>query len=450
MSLLSSFWKKPALKVQDPENSQRGKGESWAGYDVGPNGAMRLSAWWSGVRLYGETIGALPCAVYEKMPDGSKKPRPDHWLYALIHDSPNIDQTAAEFWERTVIDLTMHGNAYALMDKRGDGSVIALTPLSASPGDMDRKRDASGILRYSFTLRGKRYVGLTEDDVFHIRGFGDDGNGGGLSVLSFARQSLGFAEAIGRSAGSYFRHGMKNSIFFTAPPGVKMLPDQRKEFRENFIDPYKGGEALNAGLLEVGFDVKAVSLPPKDAEMLLTWRFSIEEQCRWLRIPPVLIGHAAQGQTMWGSGIEQIMLGWYVLGLRPYLVRIEQAIKKRLLPTVDRGKIFAEFLFEGLFRADSAGRAALLSSLGQNGYLTRNEGRAMDNRPPMPGGDVLTVQSNLVALDQLGKEQGAPAQQLRSAMMNLLFGGDLDAIVDARVKTMLGHNGGPPLREEES
>jgi HK97 family phage portal protein len=452
MNWLSRWWRKPALKVQDPENSRRGKSDTWSGYDVGADGALRISTWWSGVRLYGETIGALPCAVYEKQTDGSKKSNTDHWLYNLVHESPNSDQTAAEYWESVVIDLAVHGNAYALKAKRDDGSIISLTPLSADPGDMKRRRDQSGILRYTFTHRGKRYVDLTEDDVFHIRGFGDDGEGGGLSTLAYARESLGFSEAIAASAGTYFRNGMKNSIFFTQPPGGKaMTSDQRKDFRTAFIEPYLGGEGLNAGLLEHGFDVKSVSLPPKDAEMLLTWRFSIEDLCRWLRIPPVLVGHAAQGQTMWGSGIEQIMLGWYVLGLRPYLTRIEQAIKKRLLPPAERGKVYAEFLFEGLFRADSVGRAALLASLGQNGYLTRNEGRAMDNKPPMPGGDVLTVQSNLVPLDQLGKVTSAsPEQQLRSALMNMLFGGDVDSLIEAKMKSIMGHNGGPPLDKEDA
>ncbi|WP_461350120.1 phage portal protein [Bradyrhizobium liaoningense] len=428
-----------------PQNSRRGSGDNWAGRDVGPDGAMRLSSFWSCVRLNSETISTLPLGIYERQRDGSKAPADGHLLYGTLHDSPNADQTAAEFWESQVISLCIFGNAYSLKDKREDGSIISLTPLSAAPGDMDRKRDDRGVLRYSFTHRGKRYIGLTEDDVFHIRGFGDDGNGGGLSVIAFARQSLAIAEAIGASAGATFKNGMKSSIFFTAPPGVKMDQGQRSDFRKVFIDPYIGGEAVNAGLLEHGFDVKAVSLPPKDAEMLLTWRFSVEDICRWLRVPPVLIGHSADGQTMWGSGIEQIMLGWLTLGLRPYLTRIEQAIKKRLVVPKERGRIFAEFNVEGLLRADSAGRAALLSSLGQNGYLTRNEGRALDNRPPMPGGDVLTVQSNLVPLDQLGKLQVGPVQQLRSAMMNLLFGGDIDAVVEAKMKALIGHNGGPPL-----
>lgn len=396
---LLSWWSKPALKVQDPENSRRLYSSTWSGRDVGPQGAMQLAAWWAGVRLISETVATLPIGVYERQSDGSKASKSDHALYSLLHDSPNADQTAAEFWENQVAALCITGNSYALKDKRGDGSVISLTPINST---VDVRRDDNGDLRYRFAFRGDRYD-VTEEDVFHIRGFGDDGNGRGLSPVEYARQTLGIAEAIGAATGGHFKAGMKSSVFFTAPQGVKLTPDQRGDFRKAFIDPYIGGEATNAGLLEHGFDVKSVSINARDAELLLSWKFSVEEICRWLRVPPVLVGHAAEGQTMWGSGIEQIMLGWLTLGLRPYLTRIEQAIKKRLIVPAERGKIFAEFNVEGLLRADSAGRAALMSSLGQNGYLTRNEGRALDNRPPMPGGDVLTVQSNLVPLDMLGK-----------------------------------------------
>jgi len=416
---LLSWWKKPALKVQDPENSRRGQSDTWAGRDVGPDGAMQLSTYWSCVRLHGETVGTLPIGVFEKAKDGSKQPVTSHWLADLLQDSPNAEQTTAEFIEGQVVSMCIHGNAYALKDKRDDKSIISLTPLSAAPGDMSRKRDAQGVLRYSFTHRGRPYRDLTEDEIFHVRGFGDDGNGGGLSVVQYARQSLAIAEGVEASSGATFRNGMKSSIFFTSPPGVKMTPEQRGDFRKAFIDPYVGGEATNAGLLEQGFDVKTVSLPPKDAELLLTRRFSVEDICRWLRTPPVLIGHAAEGQTMWGSGVEQIMLGWLTLGLRPYLTRYEKSIKKRLLRPADRARgIYAEFNVEGLLRADSAGRASLMSSLVQNGLLTRNEGRALDNRPPMPGGDVLTVQSALVPLEMLHTvgAGGASSEQARNAL----------------------------------
>lgn len=398
---LSSWWRKPALKVRDPENSSSRRTDTWAGRAVGPEGAMQLATWWACVRLNSETVGTLPGGVFERT-EGGKRARPDHSLYALLHDSPNADQTAAEFWEGVVAALCIFGNSYAMKEKRADGTLVALTPLSADPAFMNVRRDESGVLRYRFVYRGKQYD-LTEDDIFHVRGFGVGGDLG-LSPVAYARQTLSIAEAIEASAGSTFKNGMKSSVFFTAPPNVKLNNDQRSDFKKTFIDPFIGADAAaSAGILEHGFDVKTVSLPPKDAEMLLSWKFSTEEICRWLRTPPVLIGHAAEGQTMWGSGIEQIMLGWLTLGLRPYLTRIEQAVKKRLITPAERTKIFFEFNVEGLLRADSAGRAALMSSLGQNGYLTRNEGRALDNREPMPGGDVLTVQANLVPLDMLGK-----------------------------------------------
>lgn len=436
------WWKKPALKVQDPENSRRGsQSETWAGRAPGVDGAMQLATWFSGVRCTAETVGTLPMGFYKRQADGGKEAATDHYLYDLLHDSPNADQTAAEFWEGVIVCLCNHGDFFARKEFLGD-RLISLTPLSPARGDMDVKRDTNGVLRYRYVYRGKA-ENDTEDKIFHIRGFGDGGDRG-LPLVYLARQTLAISEAIAASTGATFKNGMRASAFFTAPPNVKMNADQRKEFKETFIDPYVGAEATaSAGLLEHGFDVKTVSLSPKDAELLMSWKFSIEEICRWIRIPPILIGHTGEGQTMWGSGIEQIMLAWLTLGLRPYLTRIEQAIKKRLIVPAQRKLFFAEFNVEGLLRADSAGRAALLSALGQNGFLTRNEGRALDNRPSMPGGNILTVQSNLVPLDQLGKTVAGVDQQARSAMSNWLFGGDLGAMIQQHVRAAIGNGPRP-------
>jgi len=125
--------------------------------------------------------------------------------------------------------------------------------------------------------------------------------------------------------------------------------------------------------------------------------------CRWFDIPPVLIGHS--GQTTWGSGIEQIMLGWLTLGLRSHLKRIEQAIWLRLLTGAEQANYYAKFNVDALLRADSAGRALQMASLAQNGLRTRDELRALDDLPPIAGGDFATVQSNLFPLDKIGSPE---------------------------------------------
>ena len=137
--------------------------------------------------------------------------------------------------------------------------------------------------------------------------------------------------------------------------------------------------------------------------MLQTRAFNIEDICRWFRVWPGLIGHNAQGQTMWGSGVEQMLIGFLTFSLRPWLTRIEQAIRKNLLAPGERNRYFAEFSIEGLLRADSAARAAFYSTMTQNGLMSRNEARQKENLPPRPGADQLTVQANLLPIDLLGK-----------------------------------------------
>ena len=77
-------------------------------------------------------------------------------------------------------------------------------------------------------------------------------------------------------------------------------------------------------------------------------------------------------------------------------------MNRALVAPAERGRVWAEFSLEGLLRADSEARAKLYASGAQNGWLTRNEIRRLENRPPVDGGDVLTAQSNLLPIDKLG------------------------------------------------
>lgn len=156
---------------------------------------------------------------------------------------------------------------------------------------------------------------------------------------------------------------------------------------------------------------QALTMDPEDAQLIETRGFNVDQVCRIFRVPPFMVGHT-QNSTSWGTGLEQQQIGFLTFAMRPYLVRIEQSIRKQLLKPSERSSFYAEFVIEGLMRADSSGRAALYTSAGQNGWMTRNEMRRRENLPPIEGGDTLTVQSNLVPLDQLGKQ---PARRVQPA-----------------------------------
>ncbi|MFY1885897.1 phage portal protein [Achromobacter xylosoxidans] len=147
--------------------------------------------------------------------------------------------------------------------------------------------------------------------------------------------------------------------------------------------------------------------------------FSIEQLCRWMcNVPPVLIGHAAQGQTMWGSGVEQLLMGWKVTGLNPLIIKIEQSLNG-LFPPSERERYYVKFSLQGLLRADAKGRAALYASGLQNAYLSPNEIIELEDGEPYEGGDRHFVQANLVPVDQIGKED-ATQGKAREALLDWL------------------------------
>lgn len=370
----------------------------WAGHTVTPEKAMQRSAAWACVRMNARTIGSLPLKVFEKTTDGSRRVAKDHPLAAILADSPNAEQSPMEFWEGQGTALNLRGAAYA--EKMWLGNrLVALEPMN--PDGVTVYRTRSGERRYKYrTASGLRDMGSRE--VFHLRGFGAGGDNG-LSPIGYGRQTLSSATAAEEVAGRTFSSGLQLSGFVEDQPGARTTHDQRKDLVKLF-DEFGGSERAGKVMpLPPGFTFKPLGLTPEDAQLLETRRFNIEEICRWFGVFPILIGHSADGQTMWGSGVEQINLAWLTLYLGPELQRIEQAIEKQLLSATDRQRFYVEFNVDALLRADSAGRAALMSVQAQNGLKTRNELRAKDNDPPMAGGDMLTVQSNLVPLDKLGQ-----------------------------------------------
>lgn len=368
--------------------------------------AMKLSSWWAACRLITETTATLPMGFLQDMPNGDRKPRKDLQIHTLLHDQPNDWQTPVEFWEGRVGPLNWAGNSFCEIKRIGN-RIVALHPMPAAQTDLVRDHKTNDRV-YKFTDRGKTYD-LPPEKVFHIKGYAPNDEDLGLSPISYAARSLSNALSADRAAGKMYSSGLRAAGYFVAPED--MDEDQRQNFKKNYLNPASGSK--NEGgtvILPPGFDFKTFNITSKDAELLLSRAYSVEDVARWMGVPPILIGHAGAGQTMWGSGVEQIILGWLVLGQRARLRRIESAVNYRLLTGAQRSEgIKFEFNVEGLLRADSAARAALMSTLAQNGLRTRNELRTIDNYNKMDGADELTVQSNLVPLEKLGAVPAAPS-----------------------------------------
>jgi len=325
--------------------------ESYSGKPVTVDSALQLAAVWACVRLISETVATLPLGVYATDSFGSKTPAQDHDLYFLLHDQPNGDMTAVEFWEAMVACVLLYGNAYAEIVRNPLGQVVSLVPM---PPDrvMVRRRD-DGSVSYIYSDPFGKAADLNESQVFHIKGFSVNGLFG-LSPIAYARHSFGAAQATDEASAKIFANGMRPSGYMKTE--AVLTPEQRGR-AQGLIEAFKGSHNLGkVPLLEAGWTYQQLSIPPEDAQMLQTRGFQVEEICRWFRVPPWMIGHTSNS-TSWGTGLEQQMLGFLTYTLRPYLARIEMTVRKCLLPPQERGRVYAEFNCEGLLRADSAGRA---------------------------------------------------------------------------------------------
>lgn len=382
---------------------------NFSGKNVTVNSALQLSAAWACVRLISETLSTLPMNLYRDT-GGAKVIAKDHQLYSLLHTQPNADMTAVVFWQAYVASMLLWGAAY--VEKRMSGGAITSFEFLL-PNLVSRRALPSGALEWSYDdpVTKRRRV-IPESRMWHTPAFTIDGING-LSPISMGANVFGGAMAADEASAHTFKNGMKSSGLVMMDAVLK--PDQREDIRQHVKKVSDTGGVM---VLEKGADFQQLSMNPQDAELLSTRAFNVEEICRWFRVPPFMVGHSEK-VTSWGTGIESQMIGFVTFVLRPWCVRIEQSIKKNLLAPSERTTYSAEFALEGLLRGDSAARAAFYGSMTQNGIMTRDDCRKLENLEPMGGNaDVLTVQSNMLPIDKLGET--TPGKSAQDALKNWL------------------------------
>lgn len=253
---------------------------------------------------------------------------------------------------------------------------------------------------YEYTI-GTDVAVYSAENVLHIKG---PGNGTiGLSRLEYMRGTTDELAKAQTSASKMFGNSGK-------PTGVLMIDKtltdpQRLSLQTRFAEMQQGSTS-RLYVLEANMKYQQLSISPQEQQLLETRNYGIEEVCRWFDVPPILVHHS--NVTAWGSGIEQIVDGFHKLTIRPLLVSIEQAIRKRVMTAKQRASMAAEFNQDALLRGSLKDRMEIYAKASQNGIFTRNECRQYENLPPDKDGDKLTAQSNLVPLAALGqvKPQG--------------------------------------------
>jgi HK97 family phage portal protein len=371
-------------------------GQSYSGVTVTADNALQASAVYACVKVLAETIASLPLVIYRKRPDGGKDIATDHYLYPILHDSPNSFQTAIEFRECQVGHVCLRGNTYGQIVRFG-GKVEGILPLN--PSRMDIKV-VNGKILYYYTPESGASVIFEEDGVWHIRNFpvsnslsGSAPEGlVGLSPISAARQSVGLQLAGEKYQAKVFANASRPSGALKFPVGKTLKEDALKRLKQSIADATTGDNAHGLLVLEDGLEWQQMGISNQDAQFLELRNFQIADIARIYRVPLVLIGGAGQfDKTATYASAEQFFISFATYTIRPWCVRIEQSANKYLLTEEDRrAGYFVEHNMSGLLRGDTQARYAAYSIARQGAWMSANEIRALENMNPIPGGNEYT------------------------------------------------------------
>ena len=399
-----------------PKNSTVGSryafymGGSSSGKAVTERSAMQMTAVYACVRILSEAIAGLPLHMYRYKEDGGKEKAIDHPLYLLLHDEPNPEMSSFVFRETLMTHLLLWGNAYAQIIRNGKGEIIALYPLM--PNKMQVSRDERGRLFYSYQKSqeelpkdNRQTVILDPSDVLHIPGLGFDGLVG-YSPIAMAKNAIGLAIATEEYGSKFFANGATPSGVLEHPGTIK----DPERLRESWQKTFGGSRNSNkTAILEEGLKYKPISISPNEAQFLETRKFQINEIARIFRVPPHMVGDLEKSSF---SNIEQQSLEFVKYTLDPWVIRWEQSIQRTLLTQEEKKSYFVKFNVEGLLRGDYQSRMSGYATARQNGWMSANDIRELENLDRIPaedGGDLYLVNGNMIpimgTLHHKGKEE---------------------------------------------
>lgn len=366
---------------------------SWSGMSVSESTALNCSTVWACVRVISDAVASLPLRLYRRSgPNGEDRVRAtDHPLYSLLSELPNPDQTSLDWRSASHAHLMMWGNCFSQIIRSSDGRIIELAPIT--PDRIAYDFDEYGRMVYKVANIKGAVETWDSSKIFHVRGLGFDGRWG-YSVISHARNTIGLAMSQEKYGAKFFSSGGRVP-YVLEHPGNWKNDEAAKQFRETWEAAY-GGENWHKGvILTGGMKYAQIGLKPEDAQFLASRQFQVPDICRWFRVSPHLVGDLSRATF---SNIEHLGIEFYTQTLYYWLRAWEQAITRCLLTKEERKTYYAEFDTSAILRGDYKTRMEGYSIGRQNGWLSANDIRRMENMNPIDGGDVYTIQLNMQPL----------------------------------------------------
>ena len=360
-----------------------------AGVDVNSRTALQCSAVYACVGLLAESIAQLPIKVYRGFDDERREDR-GSWIYRLLASKPCPWLTSFNWRELAMMCLCLRGDFYAYKVRDGAGRVVELLPLL--PGMVQVRQLPTWELQYNVIFQNGESKIVTQRELFHVMYRSLDGVRG-ISPVACQRETIGLALAAMNHGASTFSNGAKPSGILSVPGNLS--DTAMKRLKTDWQSAYSGENAGATAVLEQGTKFEPLSMTNADAQFLETRKFQVEDIARVFGVPLFMI-QSTEKTTSWGTGIEQMSMGFVRYTLLPWVKRWEQAIWRDLIDDAGENDLEVRFNLDGLQRGAINSRFDAYNKGIQMGVYSPNEVREMEDMNPREGGDIYLTPANMV------------------------------------------------------
>jgi HK97 family phage portal protein len=337
-----------------------------AGEPVTIDSALRLSTVWGCVRLLADSVSTLPLHVY-RGDDRAPIPTPP----LLARPSADFPELADWLWA-CMASLLLRGNAWGVITNRaGAGLLPAQVDLVHPDRVAVTVEDGQNVIR----IGGVKYDRAA---LFHVKAYPFPGSMLGLSPIAYARESIGLGLGAERYGAQFFDDAAIPSGVLTSDQRIGQ--EKADELKARWKQRHKSRRDI--AVLGDGAKFQAITIAPDEAQFIQTQKFSVATICRFYGVPPEMMAGETAGHEAYTSP-EMRGTDFLTFILRPWLYRVERAISSQLLASTQTAKFNAG----GFVRATLRDRYEAHRIGIEAGFLTRNEARELEDRPPIAGLD---------------------------------------------------------------
>ena len=359
--------------------------------------AMSLVTFYRGLNILAGTIAGLPFNTFKETTinghDGKELDKGNP-VYFLLKKQPNQWQTPFEFKRLMMAWLILRGNAYAEKIVNGSGVITQLIP--RDPDYITAFMAPDGKRAYMYRPpQGKERI-ILQDEMCHWMNLSLDGIEG-VGVIENHARTLGMSIGAEKHGASLYKNGSRPGGVLEHP--TKLGPDAHKLLLDSWGGGHQGVDRSHkVAILSEGMTFKPIAMTPQEVQYIETRKFQRGDIAILLGLPPHKVGDLERATF---SNIYQQALEFYQDSIMPWAILIEEACNRDLFTESQRLTHFVKFNTNSILRGDLEAKSKYYASAIQNGYISINEVRSLEDMNGIEDGDKYYHQLNMI---EVGKE----------------------------------------------